>query len=269
MTFGLGMGERIGNRSAVNIGLNGGARSLVTGAAAIAAASSLSATPRFWQPSDHSETKTWWRGDLGIVLNSTTVASWTDQIQNKALAASALVQPTYNATDSNFNNKPSLSFGGTKWMQLATGGLVEAQPRGYFFVMRMTNVTSHSLIDGADATDRNNVLFGAGPALKFYAGNAVPTSSVTPLINTVYAAFAVFNGRTLSYWRQNGTQSTAIDLGATGTKGIAGINLFNAGPGGDIGSGDIAELITFTAAPSVAYVALLENYAKLRYGLSF
>lgn len=224
---------------------------------------------RLWQPSDSSEVKTWWRGDLGITLNSTTVSNWQDQIQGKNIGASASIQPTYNSSDANFGNQASLSFGGTKWMQLSAGSLVENQPRGYFFVIRMTNVTSGSLIDGANGTNRNNVLFAAGPHLEMYAGNSVPQSSVTPLINTTYCAFALFDGRTNSYWRQNGSQSTAVDLGATGTQGITGINLFNAGPGGGIGAGAIAELGTFTADPSATFIALFENYCKARYGLSF
>ena len=58
-----------------------------------------------------TETQAWWRASEGITLNGSDVASWEDIIQSIPLSqATAANQPVWNATDANFNNKPSISF---------------------------------------------------------------------------------------------------------------------------------------------------------------
>lgn len=58
-----------------------------------------------------TETQAWWRASEGITLNGSDVASWEDIIQSIPLSqATAARQPVWNATDANFNNKPSISF---------------------------------------------------------------------------------------------------------------------------------------------------------------
>jgi hypothetical protein len=58
-----------------------------------------------------TETQGWWRASDGITLNGSDVSSWVDIVNSIPLnQATAANQPVYNATDANFNNKPSISF---------------------------------------------------------------------------------------------------------------------------------------------------------------
>lgn len=53
----------------------------------------------------------WWRADS---LSSSPVATWTDKSGNgQSITATGSARPTWNATDTNFNNQPSVGFNGS------------------------------------------------------------------------------------------------------------------------------------------------------------
>lgn len=64
--------------------------------------------------------RAWYRSDLGITLDGSDVAAWADQSGrgNDLVAASSSVDPVYNATDAQFNNKPSVEGDGVgEWLR--------------------------------------------------------------------------------------------------------------------------------------------------------
>lgn len=75
-------------------------------------ASTASAT---FAPTSLSGLQAWWKSGVGVTLNSTTVSQWDDQSGNgnNLTQGTAANQPTYNATDANWNGLASISFDGS------------------------------------------------------------------------------------------------------------------------------------------------------------
>jgi hypothetical protein len=68
--------------------------------------------PQFsWTPADATDSKYWWRADLGVTLSGTNVTSWVDQIAGHTLTPGAGTSPKFVANDTTMNNQPAISFG--------------------------------------------------------------------------------------------------------------------------------------------------------------
>ena len=66
------------------------------------------AAPSGWTPADFANITYWWYSDFGISETSNQVQSWTDAIASAVLTKATGTGMTYNASDSQFNNKPSV-----------------------------------------------------------------------------------------------------------------------------------------------------------------
>jgi hypothetical protein len=66
------------------------------------------AAPSGWTPADFANVTYWWYSDFGISQTSNEVQSWTDYIAGAVLTKATGTGMTYNASDSQFNNKPSV-----------------------------------------------------------------------------------------------------------------------------------------------------------------
>jgi hypothetical protein len=66
------------------------------------------AAPSGWTPADFANITYWWYSDFGISETSNEVQSWTDAIDGAVLIKEIGTGMTYNASDSQFNNKPSV-----------------------------------------------------------------------------------------------------------------------------------------------------------------
>jgi hypothetical protein len=102
----------------------------------------------------------WYRADLGVTLNGSTVSAWADQSgsgdSNRNLAqATAGNQPTYVAADSTFNGQPTLSFGGAHWLVSGTWASPPSAPTTVYLVGKFTSIAAQSVIlDGNNSTNR-------------------------------------------------------------------------------------------------------------------
>jgi hypothetical protein len=66
------------------------------------------AAPSGWTPADFANITYWWYSDFGISETSNEVQSWTDAIDGAVLTKATGTGMTYDASDSQFNNKPSV-----------------------------------------------------------------------------------------------------------------------------------------------------------------
>lgn len=75
----------------------------------------LSDTEAAFTPKSIANLAAWYRADLGITLNGSTVSAWADQSGNgnNVTQGTANKQPLFVASDSNVNNKPVLDFDGS------------------------------------------------------------------------------------------------------------------------------------------------------------
>ena len=64
-----------------------------------------------WTPADATDSKYWWRADLGVTLSGTSVTSWVDQIAGHDLTPGVGTAPQFVTTDTTMNNQPAISFG--------------------------------------------------------------------------------------------------------------------------------------------------------------
>jgi hypothetical protein len=69
---------------------------------------SAAAAPSGWTPADFANITYWWYSDFGISQTSNEVQSWTDYMAGAVLPKATGTGMTYNAADSQFNNKPSV-----------------------------------------------------------------------------------------------------------------------------------------------------------------
>lgn len=75
------------------------------------------ATAADWSPlSLGSDLKLWLRSDLGITTVSGKVSNWADQSGNGLSVSSTSNRPTYSASDSTINNRPSVQITSATWL---------------------------------------------------------------------------------------------------------------------------------------------------------
>jgi len=82
--------------------------------------------PSSFLPTSLSGLQWWLRADLGVTLVSGKVSAWADQsgigdANRNATQSTAGQRPTYNASDSSFNNQATLSFSNAADSSLQTG----------------------------------------------------------------------------------------------------------------------------------------------------
>lgn len=219
---------------------------------------------RLLLPSDISGLYTWYRSDQGITI-ATGVSQWNDLSGNaKHLTqATGANQPAYNATDSNFNNHPSLTFDGSN--DYLSAAYVLPNPSTFFAMVRVTAGASSGCLWSRDAGGGRFVSLGSSNELRL--GNAGPDLAATKAKPFNGLLIAVWNGAS-SNLRISGTDST----GNAGGTGI-GTDTFNLGelspvtlPVSQPFNGRYAECGWYNKALSAAEIAILERYMTKRYG---
>lgn len=232
--------------------------------------------------------KLWLRSDLGITLNGTTVSAWADQSGNELDFSwpTAAAQPTYTAIDSNWNDKPSLSFDGVndilasdasssswKFLHDGTGG-------GLIVVMRPETLGNANIMGTGDGDSGAKLLmFGGAGGGRLWISDGI--AGQASCVNTAFpaASFVVNEKHSYGYaYREGrpgnefaifkdgaevGTGDSSADPSAAAATGTAVI--------GNIITGDphttITEIVAFNIYPSATQSAGLQNYFDERYGI--
>lgn len=233
--------------------------------------------PLAFDPTQITGLKAWYRADLGITLNSTTVSAWADQSgtgdTNKNLVqATGASQPTYNAADAAYNNKPTLSFSGSQ-MHSGTWSSALAQAFTVYVAGNVTAVSGSTMFffnsssDKAWVISRDNGASGPQSSLAMYAGTTLATNSLSaPQLNSKSLMCAVFNGASSSGYVNS--LATTYCTGQVGSVGVTDAIVGAYAGGGLALTGKIAEIIVYSGGHSLADRTSVLTYLSSRYAVT-
>lgn len=197
-------------------------------------------------------------GQAGVVASGSDVTTWTGTIASTIFTSGAN-KPTYNASNADFRNKPTVHWSSTANQNL-TSSLTISQPASYCIICKCDDQTAiRSLITLGHiiqaAVGPSGILVNAGSTGIF--GTSLLTGGVHTLVVIVNGADTTVYldgvAQALSSGVQNvGAQNnTNVQIGFTSVSWV----------------GDIAEIDMWNGkAISVQEAASLHNYAQLNYG---
>lgn len=208
----------------------------------------------------------WYRGDLGITLNTTTVAAWADQSgtgdTNKNLVqATGANQPTYNAADAAYSNRPTVQSTGGGAVTMATAGNYAtsiSDPFTFYLAGQINNGTDTGNMIG-DTTNTFPALTRVGSKWSMYAGTAY-NQAVGHDANIPSVVCSVVNGASSAIYANGLTASGTTDPGVLAYRRL---RLFQA-----TGFGKVAEILIYSGAHDTATRTLVTNYLGARYGIA-
>lgn len=213
----------------------------------------------------------WYDAAKHITLNGSTVSSWGDSAftadANKTLnQATAAKQPTYIASDPNYNGKPTLQFvsANSQFMFSGTWTTALNQPSTVIMVGNSdgSGATQYwkdgLVIDSGNIAATANDLIYAGTVLSAGATNASPKIIA-----------GIYNGASSVIYRSQKT-------GTSGNAGTTGVTGFTLGSGGAASypagvntlNGKIAEALVFNRALSNEEVGLVMTYLGQKYNIN-
>lgn len=217
----------------------------------------------------------WFRSDMGITLNGSTVSAWADQSGNgkNLTQGTASNQPTFVSSDSEYNNYGSLSFDGVNdvltgasfnygsFTMFIVGKVTTAAGNGYYYIRGSGASSDYLWSRTADTlyVDRNN----ASTRNRKDNNNATWGVGSTP--KTVTQSFDGTNAG--SILRVNGSGQTMTETAANdpGTSSVSRTFNLYSDNATYFTIGTIAELIIYSAALSANDRSRIEAYLKARY----
>lgn len=155
---------------------------------------------------------------MGITIE-TGVSIWADQSGNSNDISQATPgdQPLFNASDSNFNNQPSITFDGVSEFlnrSTFTGGAL-SQPNTIFLLKKVSVSTGTQIyIDGQGAA--RHAIFQAGSVYRVFAGANYISDLATDTNTNIITSLG--NGASSNLWK-NG-----VPAGSTGNAGTVSMN---------------------------------------------
>jgi hypothetical protein len=205
----------------------------------------------------------WYRADFNH-LTSGKVDTLIDQSTNtnNAVQATGANQPTYNASDAGYNNKPTMSFAGGQI--LASGNTAYLTQPGTVYVVGENTSTSGAMYDGNSGTDRWVLLNNGSSVPEIYAGTGPLVCSGT--INVKCVQWAIFNGASSSFGVSAVTANTTGNAGSGSMRFGVTIGAYTASS--EQLTGKIAELIYYTAVHNATDRTNTQAYFNGRYTIS-
>lgn len=231
---------------------------------------------RAWLPRDLPLCKLWLRGDIGVVLNGSAVAQWSDLsgLGNHYTQATAINQPAYVA--SNINGRPGLRFdGATSKLAGPTAGLVLSTTTGYWFavvrpiaiVLNSATVYANDAITSDTGADFGLALrSGQGVSAYNYSGSYASTAYQAVTVGTPYVVGWDHQGGQLTCWLGSGGAYTSQSV-ASGTTASFGVTQIGSCQGIRYANMDVAEIVAGKAALTASDRARLLTYLSARYAL--
>ena len=181
-------------------------------------------------PTSISNLMAWYRSDLLVTQSGGTVSAWGDSSASGdanriASQATGALQPTYSASDANFNGLPSMTSGLASGRLLRTGTWSVALPQPYtvFAVARLLSTQSNSyLCDSINGGVQSALYSSAGTDLRAYNGS----NSNSPTFASAQTGVAIgvmdsANTASRVYWSA-ATPSVGVN---NGTNGLTGVTL--------------------------------------------
>ena len=216
----------------------------------------------------------WYRSDLLVTQSGGTVSAWGDSsgsgdTNRNALQATGSLQPTYSASDANFNNLPSLTcaLGTGRLLRTGTWSVALPQPYTVFAVARLLSAQANSyLCDSINGGLQSAVYSSSGADLRAYNGS----NSNSPTFASAQTGVAIgvmdsANTASRVYWSA-ATPSVGVN---NGTNGLTGVTLgCYAGGGTTFTDWAYAEFAYYSRALTAGEIASLNAYAAARYAIT-
>jgi hypothetical protein len=216
----------------------------------------------------------WYRSDL-LVTQSGTVSAWGDSsgsgdVNRNATQATSGLRPTYSASDSNFNNRPSITsaLASGRLLQTGTWSVALPQPYTVFAVCRLLSAATNSYVcDSINGGSQSSIYTSVGTDLRAYNGS---NSNIAPNFSVAQTGVAIAvmdsaNTNTKIYWSEN-TPSTGNN---NGTNGLTGVTFGCYGGGGtSFTDTAYAEFAYYSRALNSTEIAQLNAYAGALYAIT-
>lgn len=211
----------------------------------------------------------WWRADRGITLNGSTVSAWSDASgsgdANRTLTqATGANQPTFNASNAAYNNKPTVTFGAGVNQSLASGTFSASltQPFTAFVVGNAKDTTTNYWYFSG-TTNRVEILQFTANGAAIFAGNAFQSS----FVQTASPSFmcGIFNGASSSLAVNARTAAVTGNAGASAEPDLIMGNV--QGLGSPL-QGPIAEIALYTGVLSAGNIDKFATYVTATYGIA-
>ena len=235
------------------------------------------ATGTVYSPADDLPGITLWlRGDLGVTLSGSDVATWADQSGAGNDFLELTNRPTFTSSVTALGSRPGVTFNGSNDV-LSTSGTIATMlgAGGNDWFMCIAFVASSIATNNATVF-LNDSLFvdsgafwgthlkSAGSANAYVWDGGAKSDAQTIAAGTGYVFSAKHVGGTLYTKLNNGSWSAGTTAGAISVTG----GFLRLGWAVTVAfTGSIAEVVTATAAPSDAKTAECAAYMVARYGL--
>lgn len=224
-----------------------------------------------FRPTNIAGAMLWLRADLGLTLNVSAVAQWNDlsgtlDPAKNVAQSNVSFQPTFNAADAAYNNKPTISIAAASNQFLQSGAWAApmVQPWTLVIVGNDDGAATYRWWFDNNTAPSTQLYNNLGSRYDVYAGAALATSVVpsgaTPRIWMITASAGTGN----VYM----TAKTANATGAVGAQGWAGTTIGADRTGGSGLNGKMAEVIAYNSALGPTDRSALWDYLGSRYGIA-
>lgn len=210
----------------------------------------------------------WYPADLGAVRKGSYVAAWLDMSGNghmykNTANSNDLYRPTYSSSDSNFNNKPTVTFDGNDGLAPATWGSSVAQPVT-LYICGSLNATGGTYTVCSGGIE---VGVGNGGNYPYMYGTFVGAGGWGTAAWTSKAVMCfIIDGNSSKCYKNDSSTNTLTTV--LSTTAITDITLgYKLGAGNQI-VGTMAEYIYYSGAHDQSTRYTIMSYLGTRYGVT-
>lgn len=187
--------------------------------------------------------------------------SYQESARNPVQATQA-AQPSYVASDSYFNKRPSMQFATSKYLRTGSFSAAIAQPNTTYTVFRIdTGVAATSVLVDGLTTYSNQLYYFVGPGVSISSGSPVYIS--TDFRGVTCVARCVYNGASSALYINS---KTALATGSVGANTATGLTIGCRYDLAAFFSGRIAALIVYSGVHSDAYGQRISSWLGQKYG---
>lgn len=206
----------------------------------------------------------------GIAFGNEGLESWSDRITDDAdKDAEQLTdanQPTWNASNEEFNWWETIDGGADDFMVTGTFDTPIAQPYTHYIVAKApaSKVAKHSVVDGLDGSHRGSIYAAQTTGyVGMHGGTALESTVVWS--GSILVVCCIFDGANSKIFiNRYGTASATGNAGAHGLTGLKYLTDVNDNTWG----GSLAETIVMTGADTAAQREGVMTYLAEKYGLT-
>lgn len=217
-----------------------------------------------------ASTVAWWRSDLGITLNGSTVSAWADQSGNghHLTQGTAANQPTYNVSGGP-GGKPSLLFDGSTERLVNTTidrPAPNVTPTLVWAVLRQVTWNINVRFWGFGTANLGMVVLGQSGSPTIGMANPTAANLHGGMTVNVYKRLkAYFSGSTSDYLKA-GSASATTGASAGTNDNAAKFVLAARGDELNLSNIEVCEMLIASADTSVDQETSLSAYLASRYG---